>query len=134
MLFISSGIDFPYNQMKSILLNLSRYKCDHLACLALSILTQIHFFEKTLFDQASAVQLLVSKESVADYRKIASLLPTLRHFLSIDCSVQDQWKIVEILDVFTNLCCMSDGDEPHEHNQHILYNFGEWHKYLNSLK
>ena len=122
---ISSDIHFPYDQMKTILINISHYKSDQLACLALSILTQIHFFESSLFDQAMSVQLLESTESVAEYKKIASLLPTLRHLLSIDCSVQDQWKIAETLDTFAGMCRLSDADEPHEQNQQLLCNFGE---------
>ena len=122
---ISSDFNFPRNQMKAILINVSRYKSDHLACLALSILTQMHCFEGALFCQASEVQLLISRESLVEYRAISSLLPTLRHLLSIDCSIQGQWKILEILEKLTKMCCMPDEDEPHQQNQQLLCNFGQ---------
>ena len=122
---ISSDFNFPRKEMKEILINVSRYKSDHLACLALRILTQMHCFESSLFSQASEVQLLISQDSLAEHREVSSLLPTLRHLLSIDCSIQGQWKIVKILDKLTKMCCMQDEDEPHQQNQHLLCNFGQ---------
>ena len=55
---ISLDFNFPSNQMKAILINVSHYKNDHLGCLVLRILTQMHCFESSLFSQASEVQLL----------------------------------------------------------------------------
>ena len=125
MQLISSDMNFPYEKMKAILINLSCYKSDHLACLALNLLTQMHFLENTLFSQSTEVQLLVTKESIAEYRKISELLPRLRHLLSIDAGIQGQWKIVDILDTLTGMCSLPDG-EPHRENQQLLFNFGQF--------
>ena len=126
MELLSSDMNFPYEKMKAILINVSRYKSDRLACLALNLLTQMHFLENTLFSHCAEVQLLATKQSALEYRRIADLLPQLRHLLSIDCSVQGNWKIVEILDTLTGMCSMAEGGEPHQQNQQLLCNFGKF--------
>ena len=122
---ISSDFNFPRKEMKEILINVSQERPPSLPCSQ-----DPHTDESSLFSQASEVQLLISRDSLAEHREVSSLLPTLRHLLSIDCSIQGQWKIVKILDGLTKMCCMQDEDEPHQQNQHLLCNFGQCYKHV----
>ena len=107
-----------------ILIDLSRYENNDLVHNSLKLLTMIYSYDETLFSHTTHTQLLVAEESLAVSKDLQSLLPTLRHLLSVDCDIESQQKIINILQKLTNLCTRADDGEPHADNQMLLYNHG----------
>ena len=106
-----------------ILIDLSRYESKFLVRNSLKLLTTIYSHDETMFSCTAHTQLLVAEESLAVSKNLQSLLPALRHLLSVDCNVESQQKIIDILQELTNLCTRAD-EEPHADNQMLLYNHG----------
>ena len=115
----------PVEELKDILIDLSKYECDGLIRHSLILLTGIHFLEHTLFTHAAHTQLLIAPQSITRQESIESTLPRLRHLLSVDCDVNDQWSIVRILDQCSEDCTLFNDKEPHRENQLLLYNYGK---------
>ena len=114
----------PINSVKEILIDLSCYENDDIIRQSLKLLTTIHFHDATLFSHAAHTQLLIAEESLLVSKQIQSLLPTLRHLLSIDCDVDGQRKILNILVKLAEFCSHANDEEPHVENQLMLYNYG----------
>ena len=114
----------PICNVKEILIDLSCYKNDDIIRQSLKLLTTIHFHDATLFSHAAHTQLLMSEESLLVSKQIQRLLPTLRHLLSIDCDIEGQRKILDILIKLTEFCSHANDEEPHVENQLMLYNYG----------
>ena len=116
----------PVNNVEAILIDLSCYKNNDLVRNSLKLLITIHSHDETLFSHTAHTQLLVAEESLADSNDLQSLLPTLRHLLSVDCYFESQQKIIiiDILEKLTIFCTRADDEEPHADNQMLLYNHG----------
>lgn len=112
--------------VREILIDLSKYENDDLVHNSLKLLTTMHFQDDTLFSRAAHTQLLIAKDSLTVSEKIKKKLPKLRHLLSVECSIKQQWKIVKTLVEFTKHCTR-DNREPHSENQLTLYNYGKMH-------
>lgn len=112
---------------REILIDLSKYENDDLVRNSLKLLTTMHFQDDTLFSRAAHTQLLIDEDSLTAVFKIIKInLPELRHLLSIECSIKEQWEIVKHLVEFTKHCTRDNG-EPHSENQLTLYNYGKMH-------
>ena len=110
-------------RLKTILIDLSSCESDELVCHSLNLLTRMHFVEDTLLTHAAHCQLLKAPEVIQTSKEVLSMLPTLRHLLSIDCDVEGMRKIVDLLKELTGYCTWPD-EEPHKENQILLYNYG----------
>ena len=117
------GGKLPDN-LKDILIDLSCYDSDGLVHQSLSLLTRMHFVEDSLFSHAAHAQLIITKKSVTAFDKVKLILPQLRQLLSVDCDVDGQKKIVEILETLSGECTLCGGKEPNKENQMLLYNYG----------
>ena len=81
-----------------------------------------------MFAKAIQTQLLVAQESCTIFNDINKQLSMLREYISVDILESDKAaaEIIRILKSFTRWCHLDDEDEPHNQNQKLLYNLGEW--------
>ena len=111
-------------QLEEILIDLSSYENDDLVHHSLSLLTQMHYVEDTLFSHAAQCQLLTAPKLIQTSKKVEGILPTMHHLLRVDCDDEDLKKIVDLLKKLTEYCRRTGDEEPYKENQMLLYNYG----------
>ena len=134
-------------ELVRILLDLAMYKKDDLVQGSLQLLDKIFSSELHLFRRAVQAQLLLTKESERLYTNISDDLHLLRQYLNPKIlqysestpqqPTESLTKMVKSVDSesplkkLTEKCWLADeavGFEPHQQNQKIIYNFGEYLK------
>ena len=138
-----------------ILVDLACYHSEELVQGSLHLLNRSFSAEDSLFHSALQTQLLLTEQSkkvsrqpcmavpcmaapcmavpcltpavvVQVFSEIDKRLPSLRRLLSLDLGDTGRTEVVDILQIFTEMCHLPSLEaEPHTQNQKILYNFGE---------
>ena len=130
------GLDDLMKQdiLAPILLDLAMYENDDLVQDSLQLLNKIFSSELHLFQRAIQAQLLTAEESEKLYRCIENRLHLLRQYLNPkrhlhSQSASQQPSEESPLKELIGKCWIEGeaiGFEPHQQNQKIIYNFGEF--------
>ena len=135
------------DDLAPILLDLAMYETDDLVQGSLQLLDKIFSPELHLFQRAVQAQLLITEKSERLYQDINEYLHLLRQYLNPKIRLYSQSTpqppteplITTVkskdsespLKKLTNKCWLEGeaiGFEPHQQNQKIIYNFGDWER------
>lgn len=112
-----------YISLTGIWSRVCSYKHGLFTCFAINTV-RYYSSEETLFKKCIQTQLLIAPKSCEVSEDVSKLLPILRRYMSNDVGDNGRAEIIKILKKFTKMCHLHDEDEPHLHNQRILYNSG----------